>query len=305
MSSGPQPTAIPTELDSKLLEEISVLQLRARQVATGALAGIHRSLRRGSSIEFSEHKVYSPGDDIRHIDWHAFAKTDRYHVKQFEDETNLRIEILVDHSGSMGFRSNSHPSKLDYARTLSSALAYIALSQGDATGLSTFDDSLTSQLPPRATSAHLNEILTQLAQIRSFGPTGLAKCLDAFTQGRRRRTVVMILTDLFDSPDAVLTAFKRMAAKGHDVAVLHLLDPTEVDFPYENPTTFESMEDARKLFVHPRTLRNTYVQAMKEFLTTTQQNLAAIDVDYVQISTADEPAHILGRFLQQRAARSR
>ena len=285
--------------DAKLLADIEGLQLTARTVAQGALAGVHRSLRRGSSIEFSEHKVYTPGDDVRHIDWRAFAKTDRFHIKQFEDETNLRLEILIDHSGSMGFHTPGHLPKLDYARVLAAALGYLALRQGDATGLFAFAHDVTDELPGRASSAHLVELLSRLSRLRPQGATGVTRCVDIFAQTRRRRALVVLLSDLFD-PVEQIDAFRRLTARGHDVSVLHLLDPAELTLPYDTPVLFRSMEDTRRLFVHPRTLRHAYIREMQRFLRNTARQMSEAGVLYRQITTDVPPATVLGELLRQR-----
>lgn len=289
--------------DAQLLSDIENLQITARTVAHGALAGMHRSLRRGASIEFSEHKLYSPGDDIRHIDWRAFAKTDRYHVKQFEDETNLRLELLLDHSGSMAFTADGRPTKLNYGRSLASALSYIALRQGDSTGLFTFAHDVTDVLPARASSGHLLEILTRLGRLQAQGPTGVSRCIDQFAQSRGRRAVAVVISDLFDPDPNLMEAFRRLAARRHDVAVLHLLDPAEVDFNYDTPAFFTSMEDTRRLFVHPRTLRNAFVTEMRAFLARTARSLSEASIYYQPVSTGDPPATVLGTFLRGREAR--
>ena len=300
-SPGPR---LPMEgVDPAILAEVETLQLNAREVAHGALAGMHRSLRRGTAIEFSEHKLYSPGDDIRHVDWRAFAKTDRYHVKQFEDETNLSVEIIVDHSGSMGFASPERQPKLAYARTLAAALGYLALRQGDAAGLTTYATDVSSELPARATSAHLMELLQKLARLEAAGAPGTARCVDQFAQRTRRRSVAIVLSDLFDPDPNLMVAFRRLAARRHDVAVLHLLDPYELTFPYENPSLFLSMEDERKLFIHPRTLRQTFVAEMQKFLTDIGRRMAEAGIDYHQVNTADPPAQVLGSFLRGRERR--
>ncbi len=290
--------------EAALLAEIETLQLNARRVAHGALAGIHRSLRRGSSIEFSEHKVYTPGDDIRHIDWRAFAKTDRYHVKQFEDETNITVELIVDHSGSMEFASGDGASKLDVARLIAAALGYLALRQGDAAGLLTFAEQVTDELPARATSAHLVELLGRLTRLTPAGHTGVTRCIDHFAQRTRRRAVAIVISDLFDPDPDLINAFRRLSARRHDVAVLHLLDPAEVEFPYENPSLFVSMEDDRRLFVHPRTLRTAYVEEMQTFLADIGRRMAEAGIDYHRIDTHEPAAQILGRFLRGREGRT-
>lgn len=301
MTAGPidtSSTATPGP-DAALLADIENLQLAARNVAHGAVAGMHRSLRRGASIEFSEHKLYSPGDEIRHIDWRAFAKTDRYHVKQFEDETNLRLELLVDHSGSMAFAGADRMSKLACARTLAGALSYLALRQGDATGMCTFANTVTDELPARASSGHLMEILSRLAALQPSGPTGITPCLRHFAQARGRRAVVVILTDLFDPNPALFDAFRQLAARRHDVALLHLLDPVELSFDFETPSFFTSMEDARRVFVHPRALRHAFIQQMRKFLDDTARVLSESGIYYQRITTDASLAHALGTFLRR------
>lgn len=302
MTTSPPPsTHAATGLDAKTLGAIDELQLVAKQVATGALAGMHRSLRRGSSIEFSEHKLYSPGDDIRHIDWRAFAKTDRYHVKQFEDETSLRLELCVDHSASMDFAHEGRPTKLAVARQVAAALAYIALRQRDATGLATFGASLTNELPARATSSHLIEVLGRLAMLRPEGPTGVAATLDRLAQQWTRRSVIVVISDLLAPLDEVDQAFARLAARRHDISVLHVLDDAEIDFPYENPSTFVSMEDERKLFVHPRMLRSAYQREVGAWLGELPRRLAGRGIDYRLLRTGQDIATSLGDFLRGRA----
>jgi uncharacterized protein (DUF58 family) len=302
-ASGAGPHLPMAGVDPAILAEVETLQLNARDVAHGALAGMHRSRRRGTAIEFSEHKLYAPGDDIRHIDWRAFAKTDRYHVKQFEDETNLSVELIVDHSGSMGFASETRPTKLEYARTLAAALGYLALRQGDAAGLTTYSTEVSGELPARATSAHLMELLQKLTRLAPAGETGTARCVDQFAQRTRRRSVTIMLSDLFDPDPNLMVTFRRLAARRHDVAVLHLLDPFELSFPYENPSFFLSMEDERKLFVHPRTLRQTFIAEMQKFLKEIARRMAEAGIDYHLVNTALPPAQVLGGFLRGRERR--
>ncbi len=293
--------------DAKVLSEIENLALVAKDAAHGALAGMHRSLRRGSSIEFSEHKLYSPGDDVRHIDWRAFAKTDRFHIKQFEDETNLRLELIVDHSNSMAFAGESgetqQPSKLDYARTIAGALSYLALRQGDATGLLCFADKVTTELPARASSSHLMEILTRLQALKPGEDTSISTALRHFSQTRKRRTVSVVLTDLFDPNPDLINEFRQLAARRHDVTVIHLLDDAEINFPYDAPSTFASMEDDRKLFVHPRIMRQTFVKEMKNYIEKTRRELRMAGIHYQMVNTNADPGQIIGEFLRQRQSK--
>ena len=303
----------PLRLAPELLEKIENLQIVARQVAEGTLAGMHLSKRHGTSIEFSEHKVYTPGDDIRHIDWHAYAKTDRFHVKRFEDETNLRLELIVDHSSSMGFpeeppktrKSDQYLTKLEYANSIAAGLSYLALRQGDATGLTTFAERPTHQLPPRAHSAHLVEILTRLAQLEPGGKTQIAHSIDTLAQRQMRPSVIILLSDLFDPSPELLPSLKRLAARRHEVNILHILDPDEIDFPYENPATFESIEDNQSIFIHPRTLRQTYLAEMAKFLKETERRFSANGLHYKLMCTAENPGHLLAEFLRSRQNRRR
>ena len=293
-----------SQLSPEVLREIENLQLAARESASGIMAGVHRSLRRGTSVEFSEHKLYSPGDDIRHIDWSAYAKTDRFHVKQFEDETNLRIELLIDHSGSMGFKNGGSVSKLRYANTLAAAISYLTLRQGDSTGLVTFANTVTAELPPRSHSSHLLEILALLAQLSPAAETGVGPCLERFAQTRRKRTIAILFSDLLDPNPELPTLFRQLIACKHEVALLHILDPAELDFPYDNPAQFQSMEDERNLFIHPRILKNSYQREMKQFLEKTNNLLRTAGVDYHLITTDTAPQSALANFLRARVSKS-
>lgn len=283
-----------------LLTDVDGLFLAARHTASGTLTGLHRSARRGTSIEFSEHKVYNPGDDIKHIDWRAFAKTDKLHVKQFEDETNLRVELLIDHSGSMGFQGDQPLSKLEYAKVLTASLAYLALRQSDATGLATFSTQISEQLPPRSKSSHLMEILSRLTKLEANGETDLSATLEQFVRSRRKPTFTIVVTDLLDASDTVMQMLRALASRRHEVTVLQVLAPEEIEFPYENPATFSSMEDARKLFVHPRTLRQRYVKAMAAHLKEREKEMQSAQIDYKLIRTDLAPRDAIADLLKRR-----
>ena len=297
-TTQPRPDGFPAE--GTLLTDIDGLFLAARQTASGTLTGLHRSTRRGTSIEFSEHKLYTPGDDIKHIDWRAFAKTDKLHVKQFEDETNLRVELLIDHSGSMGFQGAQPLSKLDYAKVITASLAYLALRQSDATGLATFSTTISEQLPPRSKSSHLMEILNRLTALEASGETNLSATLEQFVRSRRRPTFTIVVTDLLDPSDTVMQMLRALTSRRHEVTVLQLLAPEEIDFPYENPAVFSSMEDARKLFVHPRTLRQRYVKAMAEHLEERKKQMQAAQIDYKLIRTDVAPREAIADLIKTR-----
>ncbi len=300
-TNPPIPSGFPAP--GTLLTDVDGLFLAARQTASGTLTGLHRSTRRGTSIEFSEHKLYTPGDDIKHIDWRAFAKTDKLHVKQFEDETNLRVELLLDHSGSMGFQGEQPLSKLDYAKVLTASLAYLALRQSDATGLATFSTEITEQLPPRSKSSHLMEILSRLTNLKAEGETNLSATLEQFVRSRRRPTFTIVVTDMLDPSETVLQMLRALASRRHEVTVLHVLAPEEIDFPYENPAVFSSMEDARKLFVHPRTLRQRYVKAMADHLRDREKQMQSAQIDYKLIRTDVAPREAIADLIKRRMAK--
>lgn len=302
--------ADPLKIDAQVLAEIENLALVAKDAAHGALAGMHRSTRRGSSIEFSEHKLYTPGDDIRHIDWRAFAKTDRFHIKQFEDETNLRLELIVDHSASMAFNGGvaggdgqGSLSKLDYARVFAGALSYLALRQGDATGLVAFADAVSEELPARASSSHLMEILTRLHGLSPQQDTSIATALSRIAQTRKRRSVAVLFSDLFDPNPDLLAAFRQLSARRHDVTVIHLLHDAEIDFPFDAPATFASMEDERKLLVHPRIMRQTFVREMQAYLEKCRKDFRQAGIGYQVVRTTTSPGAALGEFLRRRQGR--
>ncbi|MDP7040056.1 MAG: DUF58 domain-containing protein [Myxococcota bacterium] len=284
----------------ELVEAIENFKITARQILQGQLMGLHRSAQRGTSIEFSEHKLYTPGDDVRHIDWRAYAKSDRYHVKQYEDETNLNIEIILDQSASMNFIGGGSQSKLDFARKFCAALSYLALKQGDGVGLFRFSSAGANRLPARASSQHLNEILAQLENSKGQGQTMLSQHLSKFALEIKKRSLVIVFSDLFDIDDAWIQMFSLLAAKKHDVAVMHILDPHEVNFPYDSPAQFTSMEDERNILVHPRSLRHTYVREMNAFLDNVQSKLREQGIEYFRFQTHTDPSEGLVDFLRAR-----
>lgn len=265
------------------------------------MAGAHRSLRRGSSIEFSEHAIYSPGDDLRHIDWHAFAKTERLHVKRFEDETNVAVLLAVDHSNSMGFQSAELPSKLRVAKVLAAALAYLALRQGDTVGLAAFSDGVTMRLPARSASSHLFEILERLWSLEPHGETRVASTVESLVPALRRRHIVVLISDLFDPSPTLWSSLRLLVARHHELILLHVHDPAEVTFPYELPALFESVEDPRRVLVHPRALRHTYVTEFQKYLARTESQIAELRADYQHLTTDMPPGRALASLLHRRA----
>ncbi|MCC6994280.1 MAG: DUF58 domain-containing protein [Deltaproteobacteria bacterium] len=269
-------------LDPVVLAQIATRKLRARHVVHGALAGLHRSPHHGSSVEFAEHKEYSPGDDLRHVDWRALARFDKYYVKRFETETELAAYLVVDTSGSMGYAGGARESKLLYASRLAASLAYLLIQQRDRVGLvASGAGALTAYVPPRARTTHLPALLGVLEGLSPAGATSLDLALDHVLKVARRRSLVVLLSDLLDpAGEATLQRLGRLSAGGHDVVVLHVLDDDELEFPFERLTQFESLEDERKLLVEPRTMRAAYLAELKAFLERTRRALQDHRVDY-------------------------
>ncbi len=293
-----------SEIDPRILTEIGNLGFRARIVADSAAAGLHRSRARGTSVEFAEHKEYSPGDNLRHIDWRAYARFDRYYVKQFEDESNLRALAVVDASGSMGYPTaemSDRLSKLAYATTCAGALAYVLARQGDAVGVASYTDRLQIRVPARARRGHLQEVLGMLDSLRAEGPTRLGEALDSLAEGLKRRTVVVIFSDLLDGGLDALASAARLRARKHDVLVMHVLDPDELTFPFEDSTHFESMEDDREVRIDARAIKDAYLAEMKRFLTRAEQACRSAQVEYRLVVTNESPGPVIASVLAGRS----
>lgn len=294
----------PREIDPKILTEIGNLAFRARIVADSAVAGLHRSRNRGTSVEFAEHKEYSPGDNIRHLDWRAYARFDRDYVKQFEDESNLRALMVVDASGSMGYPSVEQAdrlTKLEYATTCAGALAYVLARQGDAVGVASYSERLDIRVPAQARRGHLQEILGALESLAPKGPTRLQEALDSLAEGLKRRTIVIVLSDLLDGGLDALASAARLRARRHDVIVFHVLDPDELSFPFEDSTLFESMEDDREVRIDARAIREAYLAEMDRFRARAEQVCRSAQVDYRLVPTDSPPGRFIAAVLANRS----
>jgi uncharacterized protein (DUF58 family) len=291
-------------LDAATIAKLAGVKVRARAVMEGVLSGLHKSPHQGQSVEFAEHKEYAPGDELRHLDWKAYAKFDRFYIKRFEHETDLRAVLVVDASASMGYRTGTL-SKLEVASTLAGALSYLLVRQQDAAGLSVVGGRGPSDIPPRSAAGHLMELLGALEQLEPQGDTDLRKAADHLAERLPRRALVVVFSDLFDEAPDALRRLLQLRARKHDVAVFQILDPAELEFPFDDPTLFLSMEDDRRLEVNAREIRESYLEEMGEFLAQTKEVCAEADVDY-QLVRTDEPldAVLLG-FLAKRQGRRR
>jgi uncharacterized protein (DUF58 family) len=286
--------------DPKVLAGISNLYLRARWVVEGMMSGLHRSRAKGFSVEFEEHREYSPGDEIRRIDWKALGKFDRYFIKEYEDETNLRAYLLLDASASMNYASDGI-TKFDYACTLTASLAYLILKQQDAAGVVTFSNRIENFVPPRAKRDYLTQILHALENRGPGGETNVGRILDDIAGQVKRRGLIVLVSDLLDEPAEILKGLRQFRFKGNDVIVFHVVDPAELNLPFDGNILFEDLEAASlRVITDPRTIRSTYQLVVQEFIDDMRKQCHDNAIDYQLISTATPLDRALASYLSWR-----
>ncbi|MBC8213867.1 MAG: DUF58 domain-containing protein [Candidatus Marinimicrobia bacterium] len=286
-------------LTPEIISRLDNLSLKARLVVEGFIVGLHKSPYHGFSVEFSEHRAYGPGDEIRHIDWKLWGKTERYYVKQFEEETNLRAYLLVDQSKSMDYRSDK-VSKLDYAQILSASLGYLMLKQQDAVGLSLFDSEIRGTIPPRSKSSHLNVLIGEMSKIQPGPETKISPVLHHFAEAIKKRGLIILISDLFDNPEDILSGLKHFRHKRHEVIVFHILDPQEMKLDFTKRTMFKDMETGEKIVTEPWHIQKDYQKTMKDFSDFFKKHCRQNNIDYIPITT-DNPLDIaLGEYLIKR-----
>jgi len=273
-------------LQPDVVAQLATMELRARLVVEGFMTGLHKSPYHGFSVEFTEHRPYMPGDEIKHVDWKAYGKTNRYYIKQFEEETNLKSTIVLDASASMAFSSGGRMSKLRYAAYTAAALSYLMVEQRDAVGLTLFDEAIRLSLPPRATRSHLKQVWKELELAVPGKITRTAAALNSVAESLKRRGLVIILSDLFDDPKSVTTAFKHFRHKGNELVVMHVLDPLERSFAFEADAVFRDLETREEMVTQPWHIRSSYKQAMQEFIDTYQRECREHTIDYVLLDTS-------------------
>lgn len=299
-------SARPTQslLDPAALLRIRSLELRARVVVEGFWSGIHRSPYHGFSAEFSEYRQYAPGDDVRHIDWRVYARSDRYFIKKFEDETNLRCQLLVDGSRSMRFGDAPGRTKHQYAATLAATFAYFLSSQGDAVGLTRFDDTVRDYLPPRNRPGHLRRLMLALEAPAEGHATDFGRPLERVAQMHKRRGMFVLLSDLLAPLDLLETRLGFLRARGHEVLVFQILDPRELDFEFDAPARFTDLETGRELFIEPAAARREYRERLAEHLDSAARICQRNGIDYY-LSPTDRPFDLaLFDFLTSRRHRA-
>jgi uncharacterized protein (DUF58 family) len=271
-------------LDPAVLSNINNLELRARLVVEGFITGLHKSPFHGFSVEFSQHRPYNYGDNLKYIDWKVFGRTDRFFIKQFEEETNLKAYILLDVSNSMTFSTTS-VSKLDYGKNLAAAMSYLMLLQHDAVGLSLFDSQIQKILPPRSVSSYLQPILTELDTIQAGKDTDIGPILHTMSERLKRRGLIILISDLYDNPENVLSGLRHFRYNQHEVLVFHLLDPAELSFDFEGDIEFEDLESGEKIRTYPWYIRQEYIEAVNKFEQSYRRQCREYLIDYHLLTT--------------------
>lgn len=271
--------------DAETLAKLAGLRLRVQQVVDGAFSGIHRAVHRGSTVEFAEHKEYSPGDDLRRLDWKAYAKFDRFYVREFEAETELRAFLLLDRSGSMGY--GAPLTKLEYGGVLVGSLASILARQGDRPALMAYAEAVDRYLPPRSRSQHLGALLGALEEMSPAGKTSLERAVGQLSEIVGRRSLVVVVSDLFGVEEEALSMLRELRARQHRVVVVHLLHRDELEFPFQRLTIFEAMEAERELLVDPPGVRQLYLKELERFCERVRESCQRGRVEYLRVSTTD------------------
>jgi uncharacterized protein (DUF58 family) len=287
--------------DPTALARFGKLEVVAKLLVEGYIIGQHKSPFKGASVEFVEHRDYYPGDETRHIDWRAYAKTGRYYIKEYEDETNLRCYLFVDCSGSMAY-GQSTLSKFDYARQLAAALGYLLLSQRDSVGLVAFDTKVRARFEPASSPRSFQQLTTMLEGCKPGGETSLADVLQSVISTIKRRSLIILISDCFDDMDRLNSALQQFRHSRHEVITLRVVTPEEEEFPFRNPTQFRNLErNGHRLLVDPHRLRQIYIEQYQKFSEDLVKRCGGLGVDLVKMTTADQYELALGAFLDARS----
>jgi uncharacterized protein (DUF58 family) len=291
-------------LRPEVIRKVARLDLRAKFIVEGFLSGLHASPFHGFSVEFSEHRKYVPGDDLKDLDWQIFAKTDKYYIKKFEAETNLTGYLVMDLSASMSYTFRQELTKFEYAICLAAALGYLMIHQQDPVGLVTFDTKIQACMPPRSKRTQLGNILAVLASLRPAGHTDVAGCLHQLAAMIRHRSLIMLFSDLITDPQPVLESLHHLCHRGHEVILFHILDEAEVHFPFDGIVEFEDVEEAEQIVrVDARGIRSDYLTAVADFRELYRAECAKANIDYVAMDTSVTFDKALMEYLLQRQKR--
>lgn len=290
--------------DPKNVGLVTRLELLARDVVEGIITGMHQSPYRGFSVEFAQHREYTPGDEIRYVDWKVAARSDRYYVKEFEEETNLKAYLLVDTSESMSYKGRkSTRSKAEYAAILAAAMAALLIQQRDGAGLVTFSDGIQRQVPPRATASHLTQLLEELIAAQPKPKSALGPTFHEIAEQMKRRGLVIVISDMFGDLETILEGLRHFRYRRHEIIVLQVMDPDELTFPFDDLTKFEGLELEPEVLVDPRGIRDEYLRQMNDFCEGLERGCREIDADLVRFSTDQPPGEALGAYLARRMRR--
>jgi uncharacterized protein (DUF58 family) len=292
-------------LNPQTLASLEGIDLQARLVVEGYVAGMHPSPYHGFSVEFAEHREYVPGDDIRHVDWKVWSKTDKLYLKQYEEETNLLLYLLLDTSESMAYASDGNVSKLQYAQFIAAALAYMTLQQQDSVGLATFDEKVERYLRPAGQPSHLKELFHLMDVTPARRKSDMGAVFHDLAERFKKRGVVAIFSDFFDSVPRIVAGLKHFRHRRHEVVVFHILDPAEVDFPFRQTTLFRGLEGLPDVLTEPHALRRAYQEELKAFLDDLKTHCRMVDIDYVPLRTDADLDIALSSYLASRATRVR
>jgi len=283
-------------LDPQALSRLAGLPLSARRPMLGSVSGRHASPHRGASVEFAEYRKYVPGDDLRRLDWRAYGRTDRFYVKEFEADTNLRCCLVLDTSGSMGFASE-HGTKIEYARKIAGALSYLAIQQGDAVGLSCVSSGIVQNIPPRRNPVHLMNVYDVLEDVKPEGETQLVPVLHELAETVRQRALMVIISDLFVEPEELRGCFEHLRFRKHDVTAFQLLDPQELEFTFGRPMRFLDMEGGPAVFAEPNEIADRYHKALQQYSEQLRQVVLESAIDFHRVSIDEDYEQVLTRFL--------
>lgn len=283
-------------LEPRVLARLAAVPLLARRPMQGNVSGRHSSPHRGASVEFAEYRKYVPGDDLRRMDWRAYGRSDRFYIKEFEADTNLRLCLVLDTSGSMDFGSGGI-TKIDYAKRIAGALGWLAMQQGDAVGLSCVAGGIVNSIPPRRNPSHLTVMFDLLEQIRPGGPTQLVPTLHELAETIRQRAMIVVISDFFVEEDKLRKCFEHLRFRKHDIAAFHLLDPLELEFEFRRPMRFLDMEGGPAVFAEPNEIADRYRQALQQYLISIKRIVAETAIDYHRVNIQDSYEKVLTHFL--------
>jgi len=286
-------------LHPEAIKRIARMDLRARHIVEGFLSGMHRSPHFGQSVEFRQHREYTPGDDLRHVDWQVWARQDRLYVKQFESDTNMRVNLLVDVSNSMDYGDGAL-TKFEYAATIAVSLTYLVLKQQDAIGCLTFDAAVRARIQTLSRKSQMQSIMQALQTTEPANKTDLSSIFKQAAEIFPKRGMMIVISDLLSDVQQTLKGLRLLRQRGHDVLLLHVMDNDEIDFPFSGPTKFEDLESDTKLACNPKALREGYLESLEEFLTNVRRGCAKAAVDYALVKTSDSLDAVLAKFLSSR-----